>query len=37
MPLLRRDPFTALARLDDEFDDLVRRSFGSARTSTSRP
>ncbi len=30
MPLMRWDPFTALARLDDEFDDLVRRSFGSA-------
>jgi len=29
MPLMRWDPFTALARLDDEFDDLVRRSFGS--------
>src|SRR2546423_14376617 len=30
MPLMRWDPFTALARLDDEFDDLVRRSFGAA-------
>jgi len=30
MPLMRWDPFTALARLDDEFDDLVRRTFGSA-------
>jgi HSP20 family protein len=30
MPLMRWDPFTALARLDDEFDDLVRRSFGNA-------
>lgn len=30
MPLMRWDPFTALARLDDEFDDMVRRSFGSA-------
>src|SRR5690348_9497665 len=30
MPLMRWDPFTALARLDDEFDDLVRRSFGGA-------
>jgi HSP20 family protein len=28
MPLLRWDPFTALARLDEEFDGLVRRSFG---------
>jgi HSP20 family protein len=27
---MRWDPFTALARLDDEFDDLVRRTFGSA-------
>src|SRR2546423_12022576 len=31
MPLMRWDPFTALARLDDEFDDLVRRSFGAAQ------
>ena len=31
MPLMRWDPFTALARLDDEFDDLVRRSFGTAQ------
>jgi HSP20 family protein len=30
MPLMRWDPFTALARLDDEFDDVVRRTFGSA-------
>lgn len=30
MPLMRWDPFTALARMDDEFDDLVRRTFGSA-------
>lgn len=30
MALLRWDPFTALARLDDEFDDLVRRTFGTA-------
>jgi len=30
MPLMRWDPFTALARLDDEFEDLVRRTFGSA-------
>jgi HSP20 family protein len=29
MPLMRWDPFTALSRLDDEFDDLVRRSFGA--------
>ena len=31
MPLMRWDPFTALARLDDQFDDLVRRSFGTAQ------
>src|SRR5256885_6553582 len=31
MPLMRWDPFTALARLDDEFDDLVRRSFCAAQ------
>jgi HSP20 family protein len=30
MPLMRWDPFTVLARLDTEFDDLVRRSFGAA-------
>lgn len=30
MPLMRWDPFTALARLDDEFDEVVRRTFGSA-------
>lgn len=29
MPLMRWDPFTALSRLDSEFDDLVRRSFGA--------
>lgn len=29
MALLRWDPFTALARIDDQFDDLVRRTFGS--------
>jgi len=27
---MRWDPLTALARLDDEFEDLVRRTFGSA-------
>jgi HSP20 family protein len=31
MPLMRWDPFTALARLDDEFDDVVRRTFGAAQ------
>jgi HSP20 family protein len=30
MPLMRWDPFTALARLDEEFDELVRRSFGAS-------
>jgi HSP20 family protein len=30
MALLRWDPFTALSRLDDDFDDLVRRTFGAS-------
>jgi HSP20 family protein len=30
MPIMRWDPFTALSRMDEEFDDLVRRTFGSA-------
>lgn len=30
MALLRWDPFTALARVDKEFDDLVGRTFGAA-------
>lgn len=30
MPLMRWDPFTALSRLDDEFDNLVRHTFGSS-------
>ena|SRR5438034_5017084 len=30
MALMRWDPFTALSRMDDEFDDLVRRTFGTA-------
>src|SRR5690242_4853839 len=30
MALLRWDPFTLLTRLDDQFDDVVRRTFGSA-------
>jgi len=29
MAIMRWDPFTALARLDDEFDELVRRTFGA--------
>ncbi len=32
----RWDPFTALARLDSEFDELVRRAWGSANTNRSR-
>jgi HSP20 family protein len=30
MALMRWDPFTALARLDDEFDEVVRRTFGAS-------
>src|SRR3712207_733895 len=30
MAIMRWDPFTALSRLDDEFDDLVRRGFGAS-------
>lgn len=30
MPIMRWDPFTALSRMDDEFENLVRRTFGSA-------
>lgn len=30
MAIMRWDPFTTLARMDDEFDELVRRTFGSA-------
>lgn len=30
MPILRWDPFTALACLDEEFDEVVRRTFGAA-------
>src|SRR5690606_11298453 len=29
MAIMRWDPFKALARLDDEFDELVRRTFGT--------
>lgn len=29
MPMLRWDPFTALARLDEEFDEVVRRTLGT--------
>jgi HSP20 family protein len=27
---MRWDPFTALSRMDEQFDDLVRRTFGAA-------
>lgn len=30
MALIRWDPFTALSRLDTEFDELVRRTWGGA-------
>ena len=30
MAIRRWDPFTVLARLDDDFDELVRRTWGSA-------
>lgn len=30
MAVIRWDPFTALARLDPEFDELVRRTWGSS-------
>jgi HSP20 family protein len=30
MAIMRWDPFTALSRLDEQFDDLVRRTFGTA-------
>lgn len=36
MPMMRWDPFTALSRLDDEFDNLVRRSFGASTGSPGR-
>ena len=32
----RWDPFTALARLDSEFDELVRRAWGSANPNRAR-
>jgi HSP20 family protein len=32
MAITRWDPFTALARFDREFDDLVRRGWGTAAT-----
>lgn len=30
MSIMRWDPFTALSRIDDEFESLVRRTFGSS-------
>ena len=30
MAAMRWDPFTALSRLDDEFDGMMRRTFGNA-------
>jgi HSP20 family protein len=30
MAVIRWDPFSALARMDTDFDELVRRSFGTA-------
>lgn len=36
MPIMRWDPFTALSRLDDEFDNLVRRSFATPATGAGR-
>ncbi len=35
MALRAWDPFTVLARLDDDFDDLVRRTWGGASGMTS--
>jgi HSP20 family protein len=32
MAIMRWDPFTALSRMDTEFDDLVRRTWGSSQT-----
>ena len=34
MALTRWDPFTTLARLDEDFDQLVRRAWGSAPRAT---
>ena len=35
MNVSRWDPFTVLARLDDEFDELVRRAWGGQVTTRS--
>ena len=32
MAVIRWDPFTALSRMDTEFDDLVRRTWGASQT-----
>jgi hypothetical protein len=32
MPMLSWDPFTTLSRLDRDFDELVRRTWGSPTT-----
>ena len=34
MSVSRWDPFTVLARLDDEFDELVRRAWGGGPSVT---
>lgn len=33
MAIIRWDPFTALSRMDTEFDDLVRRTWGTSQSS----
>ena len=37
MQVQRFDPFSVLARVDREFDDLVRRSVGGSHEATARP
>ena len=37
MQVQRFDPFSVLARVDREFDDLVRRSVGGTRDASARP
>lgn len=37
MQVQRFDPFSVLARMDREFDDLVRRGWGAAREGAPRP
>ena len=32
MAIIRWDPFTALNRMDSEFDELVRRSWGATQS-----